>query len=1772
MKREGEDKDDASEQGMAFVEGMKRHLAHTTTTNTNTAASDLFLETSSSPKGEAVSPTRSPALQPSTSPTSSSHLRDFALSQKDERLRRKENELRRMERSLAQRERELQALKQQQQQMPHVEITSSSSATSIALTPPSGPSADKSRRTQLFPSASPSSSTSPSSFNATLENVLSSRSFRTTATNNHNNNARGPSPRKKKPDLPPLPPPRLPSPLSTQRDPNLTKTMILSLGYGEDGVLGIAPSSRFPSSSSLCSHQPHHHRHQHLHRESSSTSTKSPYVLTSPRSLQASFGKEDRISFVAAGLYVSAAVTEDGKLFTWGKKVVEGVNLLGHGESSEYHIPNGDEREEKEENEDIQWEPLPVSSLNRVYVLKVAVGTYHMCCLTADQQVFSWGCNKHGQCGLGEMTDKVELPVCLSTTQELLKVTDIACGEHHTCCITSEGDMFAFGSSDFGQLGLGDTNKQFYPKRILDIPKATSVACGANHTAFITDKSEVYTMGDSLSLGLPTAQPQLVPSVVKFLRGKSISQISCSRWMTAALTETGDVYTWGYRFFKDHLQFSSLDALAKAQAISNASSPRSLQPLSPSPSNGTTLSRTQSAIHLPSTPNSKEKHFGDKEQSSSAAGNNTSPSFLSSLFARKATTSPASPSPSPPSSLSSSGSFSTSRSSSPSSASSSLRASLDAEVLLRRSSSNGNEVIPRLLNVDNLAGRSIRYISCGGCFVYCVTDQGDVLAYAVNLLQGNGGDTRLSSSGKLIIRKRRSTGKQPAQLAASRKASQPAPSSSSASQEAEKEVLSSSIKRSPSQPMLSSLANASKGNYTVSSLSFLPFIPKVDDIVALRNIRTISANDNHVLFMFDEQRSRRDTMAWDLLKSERSYVRMLNIIVKIFYKPLLSKITESSAHNFQTVTLDLAEAIFSNVEEILLFQRKLLNQLDCCLRNWAAPQFQLLGNVFVDMKDMLPLYTRYCANTANALSTLQTCCTNRSFISYLQECEKEAATYRKVEDGGRDLSLGSLIMEPTIRIHKYLSYFKEILATTPQNHPDYANLQTFELHLIQIVKKLDDDQNQNEYMQLVAGIKGLKQLMQPSRKYVAKIPITVLLVPPMEGQDRSLLLYNDLLCICSKTQLEHQLPLKHLWIKTKTPVKENTSTSFTLIGPEKVLVVAAHTEQIKHSFLSAIQIRLEQLLGKSDFDVGNDIRDFEYTFANGATYKGQWQAGKFHGKGTFIKTNTESYEGEWAHGKRQGYGVYTKKDSRFEGHWKKDKRHGQGVQHYHPSTGFTKYVGYWVDDKRNDEGYLYFENGNIFVCKWNMGAVTMPCTLIYANGDRYVGSWQNKQPQGYGIKTYASHETYYGCWAQGVRSGLGFLRLVDGTIYNGEWVNNRIQGKGHLLVPNKYVIEGRFAGESLDRLDISGGTWMKSIPRDIEELNMEKWNNFFVVNFERDVKNEAAKRLDEFFRELLKTTTKNADEAGMYAILNASKNILSNTSHPLGAVVQSFVDLFSANYGMLEEAYKCFTDVLDDAHSFIESLVHNMMVIYSTFAELEEGYQWCTRAVETTVYAKLYPTLFSLFKMKHIHDDKEMVRKLERLRKLPLDQQFVMLEMDANLLTMFHLHPNQQQSSNRKQKSRSRSFTDSTPPTRKTSFSALSVSTSALTSNKGQLLTRERSSSTIGNNNNIQRETTGRMSTSPISEEELLSVSANANIQSEEDEEENSSASSSSSSSSSETTSFSTVRNSRGEMLPFQAAIRAMSKMALLRSPEEKLNQILLASKEIEHQTGAPTS
>lgn len=75
-------------------------------------------------------------------------------------------------------------------------------------------------------------------------------------------------------------------------------------------------------------------------------------------------------------------------------------------------------------------------------------------------------------------------------------VVQVSCGLHHTVVLTLSGEVYAFGSNQFGQLGTGDMQPVSGPVRVSVTGNVCQVAAGSNHTVLLTYKGLVYTFGN----------------------------------------------------------------------------------------------------------------------------------------------------------------------------------------------------------------------------------------------------------------------------------------------------------------------------------------------------------------------------------------------------------------------------------------------------------------------------------------------------------------------------------------------------------------------------------------------------------------------------------------------------------------------------------------------------------------------------------------------------------------------------------------------------------------------------------------------------------------------------------------------------------------------------------------------------------------------------------------------------------------------------------------------------------------------------------------------------------------------------------------------------------------------------------------------------------------------------------------------------------------------------------------------------------------------------
>uniref|UniRef100_A0A182JNI9 PHR domain-containing protein n=1 Tax=Anopheles christyi TaxID=43041 RepID=A0A182JNI9_9DIPT len=96
---------------------------------------------------------------------------------------------------------------------------------------------------------------------------------------------------------------------------------------------------------------------------------------------------------------------------------------------------------------------------------------------------------------------RVDLPHSGNDPRRPPIVTQIACGQHHSLVLTSAGEVYSFGSNQYGQLGTGDLQAPAGGRpHLVRFPNGSgtivSVAAGSNHSVVLTSRGAVYTFGN----------------------------------------------------------------------------------------------------------------------------------------------------------------------------------------------------------------------------------------------------------------------------------------------------------------------------------------------------------------------------------------------------------------------------------------------------------------------------------------------------------------------------------------------------------------------------------------------------------------------------------------------------------------------------------------------------------------------------------------------------------------------------------------------------------------------------------------------------------------------------------------------------------------------------------------------------------------------------------------------------------------------------------------------------------------------------------------------------------------------------------------------------------------------------------------------------------------------------------------------------------------------------------------------------------------------------
>ena len=180
-------------------------------------------------------------------------------------------------------------------------------------------------------------------------------------------------------------------------------------------------------------------------------------------------------------------------------------------------------------------------------VKQIACGANHTFILKKDGSLWSCGTNYHGQLGLGDTTSRSTFTQV--TTNVSNDVKQVACGQNYTFILKNNGNVWACGYNNFGQLGFVNTaTKNTFTQVTTNANNVEQISCGDAHTFILKNDGTVWACGynGSGQLGLGTTTNKSTFTKVTTNTNNDIKQIVCGQNCTFILKTNGSVWACGY--------------------------------------------------------------------------------------------------------------------------------------------------------------------------------------------------------------------------------------------------------------------------------------------------------------------------------------------------------------------------------------------------------------------------------------------------------------------------------------------------------------------------------------------------------------------------------------------------------------------------------------------------------------------------------------------------------------------------------------------------------------------------------------------------------------------------------------------------------------------------------------------------------------------------------------------------------------------------------------------------------------------------------------------------------------------------------------------------------------------------------------------------------------------------------------------------------------------------------------------------------------------------
>jgi alpha-tubulin suppressor-like RCC1 family protein/uncharacterized protein YecT (DUF1311 family) len=158
-------------------------------------------------------------------------------------------------------------------------------------------------------------------------------------------------------------------------------------------------------------------------------------------------------------------------------------------------------------------------------VTQVAASGAHSLVVTASGQLYAFGSNVWGQLGRLANNGVNSTPTLVGLPGEIGPVTEVAAGGAYSLAVTASGQLYAFGDNQSGALGSSVNNVPNPTPTLVTLPgeigPVTQVAAGAGHSLAVTASGQLYAFGQNAfgQLGSATNSGTSTPNPTPTLVG-----------------------------------------------------------------------------------------------------------------------------------------------------------------------------------------------------------------------------------------------------------------------------------------------------------------------------------------------------------------------------------------------------------------------------------------------------------------------------------------------------------------------------------------------------------------------------------------------------------------------------------------------------------------------------------------------------------------------------------------------------------------------------------------------------------------------------------------------------------------------------------------------------------------------------------------------------------------------------------------------------------------------------------------------------------------------------------------------------------------------------------------------------------------------------------------------------------------------------------------------------------------------------------------------------